>query len=236
MVLLELIERATRLLSASNYVTHGDVRSVFLGLQEHLIQYVNNQDFSQHAMAQLIYQKLTDYWPILDKSSQISSLLDLRVKLSAFKNDSEIEEVKDLILGLNGYSSTSASTLASTTISTNDIISARNYFRQLRGGVNNNNNTSTSLTINIQGELTRYLAMPLEDQIDPLIWWQAQQQGFPILSQIVRNYLCIQATNVASEQAFSIAGQTISPLRNRLEAETARATLCLKSWFRQNIL
>jgi len=64
----------------------------------------------------------------LDKSSQISSLLDLRVKLSAFKNDSEIEEVKDLILGLNGYSSTSASTLASTTISTNDIISARNYF------------------------------------------------------------------------------------------------------------
>ena len=236
MVLLELIERATRLLSASNYVTHGDVRSVFLGFQEHLIQYVNNQDFSQHAMAQLIYQKLTDYWPILDKSSQISSLLDLRVKLSAFKNDSEIEEVKDLILGLNGYSSTSASTLASTTISTNDIISARNYFQQLRDSINNNNNTSTSLTINIQGELTRYLAMPLEDQIDPLIWWQAQQQGFPILSQIARDYLCIQATSVASKQAFSIAGQTISPLRNRLEAKTARATLCLKSWFRQNIL
>ncbi len=169
MVLLEPIERATHLLSASNYVTHGDVRSVFLGLQEHLIQYVNNQDFSQHAMAQLIYQKLTDYWPILDKSSQISSLLDLRVKLSAFKNDSEIEEVKDLILDLNRYSSTSASTLASTTISTNDIISARNYFQQLRDSINNNNNTSTSLTINIQGELTRYLAMLLEDQIDPLI-------------------------------------------------------------------
>ena len=55
------------------------------------------------------------------------------------------------------------------------------------------------------------------------------------MSQIARDYLCIQATSVASEQAFSIAGQTISPLLNRLDAETARATLCLKSWFRQDI-
>src|SRR6266511_2191534 len=115
MVLLKLIERATHLLSASNYVTYGDVRSVFLGLQEHLIQYVNNQDFSQYAMAQLIYQKLADYRPILNKSSQISSLLNLRVKLSAFKNNIKIDKVKDLILGLNGYSSTSALTLTLTT-------------------------------------------------------------------------------------------------------------------------
>jgi hypothetical protein len=71
--------------------------------------------------------------------------------------------------------------------------------------------------------------MPLENQIDPLLWWQSQQQGFPILSQMARDYLCIQATSVASEQAFSVAGLVISPLRNRLEAETARATLCLKS-------
>ena len=199
---------------------------------------MNNQDFSQCRMAQLIYQKLADYCPILDESSQISSLLDPRVKLSAFKDDIETNKAKDLILGLNGYFSTSASTSDSTTVSANEIINARNYFRKLRNcNNNNNNNTSTSSTanVNIQGELNRYLAMPLEDQIDPLIWWQAQQQGFPILSKIARDYLCIQATSIASEQAFSIAGQIISPLRNRLESETARATLCLKSWFRQDI-
>ena len=171
MVLLEPIERATLLLSASNYVTHGDVRSVFLGLQEHLIQYMDNQDFSQYKMAQLIYQKLADYWPILDESSQISSLLDPRIKLSAFKDDFQINKAKDLIAGLNGYSSASAST--STTVSTNEIVNARNYFRRLRNCSNsNNNNASTSSTanVNIQGELNRYLAMPLEDQIDPLIW------------------------------------------------------------------
>jgi len=83
--------------------------------------------------------------------------------------------------------------------------------------------------------MERYLAIPLEDQVDPLLWWQVRQEEFPILSQIARDYLCIQATSVASEQAFSVAGLTISPLRNRLDAETARVTLCLKSWIRKAI-
>ena len=118
-------------------------------------------------MAQLIYQKLADYWPILDESSQISSLLDPRVKLSAFKDDIEINKAKDLILGLNGYFSISTSTSDLTTVSANKIINARNYFRQLCNCNNNNNNNNTSTlstaNINIQRELNKYLAMPLED-------------------------------------------------------------------------
>jgi len=43
-----------------------------------------------------------------------------------------------------------------------------------------------------------------------LYWWHAQQREYPSLSQIARDYLCIQATGVASEQAFLLAGQTIS--------------------------
>ena len=231
MNLLKLIECATCLLSASNYATHSDIQSVFLGIQEHLIQYKNDDEFSQCIMANAIYQKLEDYLPILDELSQISSLLDLRAKLSVFKGENEINKAKDLILKLNGYLLTSTSTIASIS---DDITSTRNFFRQLQ---NNNNFTSTisSQVYNIQGELDRYLAMPLENQIDPLLWWQSQQQGFSILSQMARDYLCIQATSVASEQAFSVAGLVISPLRNRLEAETARATLCLKSWFCQGV-
>ena len=41
MLLLQPFERGTILLSGSNYPTHGDVRSVFLGLQEHLMKYKN---------------------------------------------------------------------------------------------------------------------------------------------------------------------------------------------------
>ncbi|CAG8744275.1 16282_t:CDS:1, partial [Funneliformis mosseae] len=113
MNLLKPIERATYLLSASNYATHGNIRSVFLGIQEYLIQYKNDDKFSQCIMANAIYQKSEDYLPILDESSQISSLLDPRAKLYAFKSENEINKAKDLILKLNGYLLTSTSTIAS---------------------------------------------------------------------------------------------------------------------------
>jgi len=182
-------------------------------------------------MANSIYQKLDDYWPIMDETSQISLLLDPRAKLSAFRTEDEKNRVKDLISNLTGYS-TSISAIPRN----DDIANTRNFFRQLQDNSNYDNVLSTlPRTNNIRDELTKYLALPLEDHIDPLLWWNVQQREYPILSQIARDYLCIQATSVASEQAFSVAGQTISSLRNRLEAETARATLCLKSWFREGI-
>ncbi|CAG8674802.1 40984_t:CDS:2, partial [Gigaspora margarita] len=50
-----------------------------------------------------------------------------------------------------------------------------------------------------------------------LVWWQEKQYEYPKLSLIAKDYLCIQATSVFSEQAFSITGQTITALRNRLD-------------------
>jgi len=46
---------------------------------------------------------------------------------------------------------------------------------------------------------------------------------------MTRDYLTIQATSVASEQAFSVADNVISKTRNQLLPETARACLCMKS-------
>src|SRR5437588_7395835 len=164
----------------------------------------------------------------MDEVSQISSLLDLRTKLSAFKDATEKTQAKNLVLNLAGYSVT-----LQLTDTTDDLMDTRNYFRRLGGSSSfmlrsGSTNSRTS-------ELERYLSMPLEDQIDPLLWWKAQQHEYPTLSQIARDYLSIQATSVASEQAFSIAGKTISEVRNRLDGESARAILCLKSWIHKKI-
>jgi len=84
-------------------------------------------------------------------------------------------------------------------------------------------------------ELERYLSLPQDENCDPLIWWNSYQKTFPILSAMAKDYLAIQATSVSCEQAFSIAGLTISKVRNRLNPETARALLCLKSWISEKI-
>jgi hypothetical protein len=79
-------------------------------------------------------------------------------------------------------------------------------------------------------ELEKYLALPVDEEIDPLLWWQAHSSEFPILSEMARDYLTIQATSVASEQMFSVAGNAVTKTRNRLLPETTRACLCVKSW------
>ena len=53
---------------------------------------------------------------------------------------------------------------------------------------------------------------------------------------MAKDYLSIQVTSVPSEQAFSIAKNTITPTRNRLDPEKARASLCLKSWIDSELI
>ncbi|EXX68918.1 zinc finger BED domain-containing protein RICESLEEPER 2-like [Rhizophagus irregularis DAOM 181602=DAOM 197198] len=84
-------------------------------------------------------------------------------------------------------------------------------------------------------EINNYLSTPCDINADPLVWWNVHQKNYPTLSLIAKDYLIIQATSVSSEQAFSVAGNTITQTRNRLDPETARATLCLKSWIENKL-
>jgi len=85
-------------------------------------------------------------------------------------------------------------------------------------------------------ELERYLEFPIDEEIELLLWWQAHSSEFPIISEMARDFLTIQATSVASKQAFSVAGNTITKTRNRLLPETARACLCMKSWLSNDLI
>ncbi|CAG8727553.1 20894_t:CDS:2 [Rhizophagus irregularis] len=89
MVLLSPIERVIRFLSAFSYPTHGDIRFVFSAFRNIYLD-ISDERFSQHA----IYQKLSNHWPIMSESSQLSSLLDPRVKFSAFENEIERTNAK----------------------------------------------------------------------------------------------------------------------------------------------
>lgn len=251
---MEPIEHATKLLSASSYSTHGDVRFCFLSILDDLESHYNNDNFTQPMIANSIHHKLEEYWSFLDLTSQISSILDPRCKLSAFKNE-EKENIKNTILGLS--SEYQLPNISNTILNKNyNNNNTRNYFLNLRQKNSSNTTTTTNLYQNINSnssictntndltadtpslilrELTKYLSESTENNIDPITWWYDKRSEFPTLSIIAHDYLSVQATSVASEQAFSIAGQTISPQRNRLESQTARAILCLKSWIQNKI-
>jgi hypothetical protein len=111
----------------------------------------------------------------------------------------------------------------------------RQYFANLRQNMELANENSTP-ELETETELDRYLELPIDDEAEPLLWWQAHACEFPVLSSMARDYLTIQATSVASEHAFSVAGNTITKTRNRLLAETARACLCVKSWIDNDLV
>ena len=50
------------------------------------------------------------------------------------------------------------------------------------------------------------------------------------LARVAMDYLSIPAATVDIEREFSIAGEVFTKKRNRINGDTARAQMCLKSW------
>lgn len=211
----------------------GDTRLVFLGIQAHLDRYAKDNNFSQHTMAALIYRKIEDYWmPIMDSASTVSAILDPRSKLSVFPHESRssarahIQSIYELYKE-RFFSLTNPA--PPTLVRKNN----RQFFAQLRQTDENEVSTPEPET---ETEINHYFEQPVDEEVEPLYWWQAHSKEFSILSKMARDYLTIQATSVASESAFSIAGNAITKTRNRLLPETTRACLCVKSWMDKGLV
>ena len=66
--------------------------------------------------------------------------------------------------------------------------------------------------------------------MNPLDYWRLHQSKYLVLSLIARRYLAIPATSAPIERTFSIGSNIISKSRNRLEPETVKRIVLLKSW------
>ncbi len=65
-----------------------------------------------------------------------------------------------------------------------------------------------------------YLSRPkLDLEDEPLLWWKRHATEIPILATLARKYLCVCATNVASECLFSTSGAIVTPRRSCLKPD-----------------
>lgn len=217
MEILEPIFHATEMLSGSKYITYGDLRFAIVGLMIHLDQHSNPNLNTETRVANAIKSKLETYWNLLNNTSTLGALLDPRSKLAPFQQQDRLSARRTFERVFDTYAPHHTTT---------ELVqnSRHNFFRQL---VMNNLNTT-----NHSNEVETYLALPLESEdIDSLAWWKINTPKYPILAQIARDYQSIQATSVPCEQTFSVARHTISLVRTSIDAENARASLCLKSWY-----
>jgi hypothetical protein len=228
------MHKATTLLSSSLFPTQGDLRLVFLGMLTFLKNYQQqSSDSSQNGIVDAIHDKLEIYWNRhLSESSSISAILDPRYKLSTFTDLEERNNYIDHLQTLFTLYISNNSHIIPNRTGGNISQDSRNYFLNM---INNNSQIYSSMNNSDFNEIDNYLSIPNETTTDPLLWWKDHQKEYPILSLIAKDYLIIQAISVPAEQAFSVAGNTITQTRNRLDPDTARATLCLKSWIENKL-
>jgi len=62
---------------------------------------------------------------------------------------------------------------------------------------------------------------------DPLAWWKEHEHEFPRLAKLARRYLCISATSVPCERAFSRGGWIVNKRRCSLSDQHVAALLFL---------
>lgn len=81
----------------------------------------------------------------------------------------------------------------------------------------------------VEMEVTNYKSETLiELKSDPLEWWCQNEKKYPLMARAAKKYLCIQATSVASERIFSVAGDIVSKQRASLTAENVDILIFLK--------
>ncbi len=85
-------------LSFASYLNIADFYYFFIKILEYLNSYLKKKDFNQFILALSLYQKLNEYWIILDKTSTILTVLNLKIKLTLFisvkKSNAAITKVK----------------------------------------------------------------------------------------------------------------------------------------------
>jgi hypothetical protein len=223
---------ATNLLSTTSSPTQGDLQLSFLGMFTSLKNNMKTSSQSRKQVAAAILQKLERYWILhLSESSSISAILDPRYKTTIFVNEKEKEQSIQHLHRLYEAYKPDFIVSKNTSFETSGL-SSRNFFLNI---INPNLNSHSNSNPNFE-EVEHYLNTSVDINSDSLLWWKSHQSEYPILSKIACDYLVIQTTSVASEQAFSIAGNTITKTRNRLYPETAKACLCLKSWIQNGLL
>lgn len=190
-----------------------------------------------------IYMALKHYWRIPDEFGMMAALLDPRYKNLDFISDDEVKgrlhsvlqaQYDELKWEMQQQSTPPSPTLTNTS-NISDIASSTPSTRSLREHQARREQKTKKVfrtaekTTFTADEITTYLLMPIaRENKNPLNWWKAKQEIFPILSIIAKKYLGVPATSVASERLFSDAGNHITAKRNSLDPSLLGKMVFLK--------
>ncbi|CAG8438866.1 3369_t:CDS:2 [Scutellospora calospora] len=227
-------------------VQHGLqlVSSVITKVQDFVIKIRNSTKFSDSLKKIYKQENIAELKPDLDVETSdvrltITSLLrHLDLFIQTHTNLDECMVAESINFKLQEYwecvnDSTTIGTLLDPRSKTKTFIDIKQYENATR---KNKRSFFESLIseqdseqVSVEDEIVQYLSLPVDSTTNPLDWWRHFSKDFPTLAKMASCYLSIQGSSVLSEQAFSVAANTITKIRYNLKPDTACAAMCLKS-------
>ncbi|KAJ8381424.1 hypothetical protein SKAU_G00022020 [Synaphobranchus kaupii] len=218
---LKLLEVATTATCGERAVSLSVVYSVVCGLMNEHLRPSEENSISFNTFVNAVRKSLEDRFKPSDRETGahpalVTSVLDPRHKKLKFVardiRDAARSHVEDLYQ--QEKTRTDRSTVQddpeNTEVGKRKRESAMSF---LLGSTYDEDTTERS-------ELETYLMQPAAHfDSDPLLWWKAHEEEYPVLARLARRYLCIPATSVLSERVFSASGLLVSRLRSRLLPE-----------------
>lgn len=221
-------------MSGSKYPTLGMLLLFLDYLLEHLNTTIQDSESQVPTWIKDIAKAMKEKFDSLsnnlnNSAAYLTLILDPRYKVQIVPNNIDIEMAKNTLLTeFTSYQVLVESEKSNEEISTSTMGEKRKPLGIMERILQKKMKSNSLLFHN---EVEEYLTASIESQdVNPCEWWKDHKLQYPILAKIARDYICIPATSVPSEQAFSKSGELISKRRNRLGDRAIEACMCLNSW------
>lgn len=249
---LEIFYKVTELFLGTQYPTSNVYFPKVCEIRLALNEWIFSSNSTIQGMADSMIPKFEKYWGMINGVMAIGVILDPRLKMKLLnyffplmygsESTNQLNKVTKLLEDLvSEYQSREKRT---TSISTSSSIVS---------GLDNNGGKvdwssdflkyvqETSSGDCVKSELDLYLEEPVLfnqsniSNFDILGYWKNIGVKYPTLQRIAKDFLAIPISTVASESAFSIGGQFLTPHRSKLNEDTVEALMCSQDWLRNEI-
>lgn len=172
-------------------------------------------------------------WFIRDISSKMLSV-------DAFDVNEYGQQYKKILCDLydiyeNVHGNNTSNVAPSTSHSSGGVIGKKGLLAFMGVGTSSSDDASISMSTPKINELRAYNSRkePISDpNLDILCWWKINGHLAPIVASMARDILAVPMSTVASEQCFSTSNRILDDRRNKLNAESLEALVCLRDWLR----
>ncbi|XP_058727445.1 zinc finger BED domain-containing protein RICESLEEPER 1-like [Vicia villosa] len=253
--LLEVFNRATHVISGSEYPTANLYLSEVWKVKEILDMENEDEDLFMREMASPMKLKFDKYWGGCNMLMAIASVLDPRCKFhmvricfpKIYKSkevvDENIKKVKHSLEELydeyvaisltESSSSSSAINLDNSNQSSSQVNIApiRTGFDEIMSIIQENE-AIPPIKSELQDYLDEGIYIPKSSSFCALDWWRNNSMKSKILSKMAADILVIPISTVTSESTFSAGGRVIDEFRSKLNEESVEALICGGDWFR----